>query len=172
MDQYHIPHLGVKADDKKLGLLVVWRCPQCEKTQPFYLYSSTVAMRFMAIKFSRSKEIRDVRCEKCHYEIKVSEADYPKLVAMAEATAQYTKGKFTYEQYRNALQQQDTQLFNDLLALTENWKCPYCGEENPVSFDKCWKCSETEPTEEKIEGGTQDNVDLPGLGKGGNPWEQ
>ena len=112
-------------------------------------------------------------CHSCGYELRIDPSDSPHLKALAELTSRFKRSDVTPEAYRAALDTSETQLIHDLKALTDTWRCPVCGEENPGGFEECWKCrNETAIPEGDETPQSGDGSDVPGFRKGGNAWEQ
>jgi rubredoxin len=142
------PGLGLKADERTHGVLLVWTCPRCEEERAFHLIERGVTLNLLGADLGRRADMLDARCVTCGYEHPVDPAEAERLKVVAEATARYLTGRLPADPYRQAVEQAGTKLVAELKALVETWKCPTCGEDNPASFDACWKCAESDADEE------------------------
>lgn len=163
---------GLKTTERSLGVLLVWKCPRCEADRDFHLVAQNMAftlMHFLSV--LRSKDSAYAKCATCGYDVKIAPSDASAIHPIMTLTAQFQNHSLTRDTYRECLERLDAQVVRDLIQLTDTWKCPQCGEENPLSFSQCWNCSEvTDATDppDPTDSGPRPNA---GLGRGGNPWE-
>ena len=162
----------LKSTERSLGLLILWKCPRCEQERDFWLVTRSVGLSLLTLDFSRSKDMLDARCSTCAYEVRIDPSDSDKLKAISEITAQLKNSTIMTDDYRRRLDQVGSRLIYDLKALTETWQCPVCGEDNPVGFGECWKCTGDADTAGAQSSDSAEPPDIPGFSKGRNAWEQ
>ena len=164
------PSLRLCTSETDGGVVIVWTCPQCQEPRDFHLIVRNAALSFVDLAFSKSEDMLDLRCAHCAYEFKVAPSERPMLDASKKLTAGLKAGTLKSDAYRNELKTIPAAFLKDLVALTDVWKCPQCGEENPASFESCWKCEpqSTGNGEEPADRGEP----LPGFFQGGNAWEK
>jgi hypothetical protein len=159
-------HLGVEELDR--GACIIWRCPRCEEPRDFRLIQSRGNVSLLGLEFSKPAVMMDLRCSACGYEIRVDPSEESVLVQISEATRLFKSGSVSAQVYQETIRGTSARFVGVLKALNENWRCSSCGEENPITFDSCWKC--------RRKSGAR-SVDLmpgePPVGPrpGGNPWE-
>jgi phage FluMu protein Com len=155
-----------KKDD---GAYLIWKCPKCEEQRHFHLIESHVQMQTHGVTLGEKNTMLDLRCATCAYELRVSPTER-ELVEQAHALTQdFQQGKLTAEAYAAKIKELPARFIRDLLALTMEWKCPGCGEANPITFDVCWNCQS-----KQIKGSiqlTEDVKPLPGFKTHTNPWD-
>jgi hypothetical protein len=163
----YLLHLGVT--EENAGVFLVWRCPQCETEQDFDLIKSEGNVSLLGLPLTRPETMLDLRCCNCRYEIRVSYSERALLDRAGEATRLLKAGGLAPRAYVASIQEIPARFVEDLLAVTQTWKCPKCGEANPTSFNLCWNCSSKEGPQPRVLDGTEKPV--PGFPRGGNPWE-
>ncbi|MEW6302767.1 MAG: hypothetical protein AB1705_04805, partial [Verrucomicrobiota bacterium] len=92
------------------------------------------------MELSKPHVLLDLKCAGCAYEVKVSPSEMELLDKAREATRAMKAGSLDAEGYLSALHELNAGFVKDLVALTQVWKCPKCGEENPANFEACWNC--------------------------------
>jgi hypothetical protein len=152
------------------GVCLVWQCPQCRVPRDFQMIESKAGFSILGVQVDKPCEMTDLRCCDCGYEIRVHASDRRLLEEAEQLTCLLKKGLLTLDSYQSEIRALPARFVKELLALTEVWKCPTCGEENPLSFDSCWKC--------RAKGGSgsgevdADAKPFQSSLEGGNPWEK
>lgn len=151
------------------GVYLVWKCPKCEEQRHYHLIESHVQMQTHGVTLGGKNTMLDLRCATCAYELRVPPEERAQADQARDITQQFLQGKLDAANYMAQIKAIPARFIKDLLALTEEWKCPSCGEENPVTFDACWSCQS-----KQIKGPivlTEDVKPLPGFKTHTNPWD-
>ena len=163
----HLAHLGVRECDE--GACIVWKCPRCGVPRDYHLIESRGNFSIIGIEFSRPAILLDLRCSECGYEVRVDPSEKPMLDETIKMTRLLKAGSISIGAYQESIRRLPTRFVGALKALNEVWRCSGCREENPVSFDSCWNCRSPKGTPSTCVVDSEEP--LPGLGRGGNPWE-
>jgi hypothetical protein len=164
-----LPHLlRLSADEQNEGAFLVWKCPQCQVEGDFELIVTRGGLSVAGLSLGKPETMLDLRCSKCRYEFKVAVAERGLLDQVREATRLLKAGALTPQTYVATVRETPARFVKDLLALSETWKCPKCGEANPLGFDTCWNCS-SKGTAAEIP--PESAEPYPGIPRGGNSWE-
>jgi hypothetical protein len=157
---------GKENDD---GACLVWKCPKCEDIRDYHLLESRVQMSVAGLALGESTAMLDLRCVTCQFELRVPPGERALVGQAREITKAFRQGQMNPQKYIETIKALPARFIKDLLALTQEWKCAECGEENPVTFGTCWKCQakhhEGEPEL------SEDAKPLSDFPHGGNPWE-
>jgi rubredoxin len=164
----HLSHLPLKERVQDEGVFLVWDCPRCALTKDFHLIKSRTYLSLLGLEFESSKTLLDLQCAGCKYEVRASPSEITLLESAKELTDRLKGYDLTREAYLADLKALDANFIKDFVALTQNWKCPKCGEENPVSFESCWSCNSKEADTSELD---DDAKPFPGMPRGGNSWE-
>jgi len=162
--------ISLKVREKDNGLWLIWKCPRCLVETNFNAVVSHGNVQFVGLELSSPVIMLDLRCERCKYELRVSPSERESLEKLRDITRLFVEKNITRTEYESRVLQMPAQFAKDLAALTQNWKCPRCGEENPVSFDTCWNCSTRENNAANEI--SDDAKPFPTIPQGGNSWEQ
>lgn len=167
-----IPWLGVIGSTHSEGVVLVWTCPTCQESRDLHLVISVTDVVLMPLPLpSSSGEMLALHCPACGNGLRVVPEEKEGVLEVAKLTAQLRAGKLNEEAYREAVKGTNYQFVRHLVALTETWKCETCGEENPINFDACWKCSgQADAQQEPLD--SEDESPLPGSGSPGLPWDR
>lgn len=170
MSVSHIIGLGGKLEN--FGLLLVWKCPHCEEERDFNLVGKILELEILhlipIVDFNR---ILFARCSKCPFEIGLTPPDIHHIKKIKQTTGRYKNKELQESEYHQALESLGIPLIHDLKVMTETWKCPQCGEENPTTFTQCWNCTEHENKDVSPETTAPQNPPIRGIGGTSNPWE-
>lgn len=162
--------VGLVVREKDNGLWLVWKCPRCLVETNFNAIVSHGNVELIGLELSPPITMLDLRCERCKFELRVAPSERESLEKLRDITRHLIEGNIPRAEYEAQVLEMPAQFVKDLAALTQNWKCPSCGEENPVSFDTCWNCSSRENgSTDKI---SEDAKPFPTIPRGGNSWEQ
>ncbi len=168
---FHPPRLlALKIREKDNGLFLIWKCPRCLEMAGFHAVIGRGNVSILGLELSDPVTLIDLRCSSCNYELRVAPSERESLEKLGEATRRLLAGEISSATYHALVRGTPAQFVKDLEALTRHWKCPACGEENPVSFDSCWSCSSRQNA-----GGAElepNAKPFPTMPKGGDPWEQ
>jgi hypothetical protein len=129
---------------RDFGPLLPIHCPQCDTDQVYRLFTCRDELPLNTF---RSWFLYCPQCEREEYLSKGDCEHVSELCALAEAAA---AGKIEGDGLSEEVKALDLDVVNGLLALTEDWSCPSCGEEVPVSFAVCWKCGTEAPESQTI----------------------
>lgn len=162
--------IGLRGHDENEGVCLIWKCPQCEAERSFQLVTGHVQLSVAGLVNINGSEalVVDLRCVQCHYDFRVPPQERESVEQVRELTEQLTAGGLTKEAYVAKVKALPMKFVKDLLALTEEWKCGDCGEENPITFGNCWKCQSKHNTGAGLSG---DAKPLPGFRTHTNPWD-
>jgi hypothetical protein len=164
----HLVHLAIRERVQDEGAFLRWDCPRCESIRNFHLINSRTHLSFLGLEFETSKTLLDLRCTDCKYDVRVYPSERNLLDNAKELTARLMRSELNYQVYMVELQALDAKFVKDIIALTQNWKCSKCGEENPSSFESCWSCKSKEGGSTEV---NDDAKPFPSVPRGGNPWE-
>jgi hypothetical protein len=159
---------AVSGTEKISGVCLVWKCPRCNDVRDFRLVEAEVNVGVLGMKVAELGKMLDLRCDRCRFELKINPVEKPLLAQTAELTKALKEGRLAPADYVAQLTSAPSLFVKHLLALTQNWNCPACGEENPISFDTCWQCSSTASSGHEI---PDDAKPFPGLPVAKQPWE-
>lgn len=158
---------GEKKNDD--GAYLIWKCPECEEQRHYHLIESHVQMKLHGMGLGENNTLLDLRCATCAYELRVPPTERALVDQAHELTQAFQQGQLTAEVYAAKIRELPARFIKDLLALTQEWKCPSCGEANPVTFNACWNCqSKQKKAPLEI---SDDAQPLPGFKTHTNPWD-
>lgn len=165
-----MPSLRLLSSEADGGVVIEWTCPECRVPRDFHLVVRSTALAVIGLAFGKSGDMLDLRCAHCAYELKVHASERPMRDAAKTLTSGLKAGTLTPDAYRAELEALAAAFVKELEALTDVWKCPQCGEDNPVSFESCWNCGprRADNGDPSADGGQP----LPGIYQGGNAWEK
>lgn len=124
------------------GCFLPHQCPVCgaEKFHLIETRSGSLWLTFLGIgtgwKF---------RCEGCSHSIPLNDHEAKEALFLKAKIADFHKGKVTAEQLNDTLAKSSLACLHDLDKRSQKWACPQCSEENPATFDLCWKCQASRP---------------------------
>jgi len=159
---------GKENDD---GACLVWKCPQCEVVKRYHLISGGIQITVVGLGIAGSESfVYDLRCATCKYDLRVPAKELPIVEQCRELTSQLAYGQLSAEAYGAKIKELPARFIKELLALTQEWKCTTCGEENPITFDACWSCQSKQKKAPTLEV-SDDAQPLPGFKTHTNPWD-
>lgn len=161
--------LKLKASERNNGLCLVWKCPKCSDLAEFYTISGKAKISVIGLDVSEFASTINLRCSKCRYELSVSRDEQAWVAKLTDLTRQLLEEKITSDTYQRTIKDTPATFVKTLLALSQNWKCPTCGEENPVSFELCWNCASRENPHPDVN--DENAKPFPAMPRGGNAWE-
>jgi hypothetical protein len=162
--------LGLAVREQDNGHWLVWKCPRCLVVADFNAVVSHGNTTLLGLELAAAVTMIDLRCTRCKFDLRVDPQEREILEKLRDATRLLLEGKISRAEYEALVLQTPAQFVKDLSALTRNWKCPGCGEENPVNFDTCWNCSSRHNPE--IGEIPEEAKPFPTMPRGGNPWEK
>jgi hypothetical protein len=117
----------------------VEQCPHCRRVGEFWLVELSGSVGpFAGIGYS-------VACKACSFEKLVSNAEAKRLDALAHDYSQLIAGFWTVEAFHARIDALRLPALEQIKAEARAWRCTTCTEENPMSFDLCWKCGGASP---------------------------
>lgn len=140
-----VPHLlQLKVRTGEHGICLIWKCPHCMQVAHFILTLTNSNVALAGFRFGAVARMIALRCSACRYDLGVDESEKQWLAKLSEATARLQKEEMTPEEYHTFVTSLPAQFIKDLVSLSQTWKCPVCGEQNPDNFESCWNCSSSQ----------------------------
>jgi hypothetical protein len=139
----------------------VEQCPHCRRVQEFWLVELAGSVGpIIGTGYS-------IACKACSFEKLVAKAEAKQLDALAQDYSRLIAGLCTTDVFQARVDAARLPAIEQIRAAARAWDCPQCGEENPLSFELCWKCGAASPVPATP---GSDEPRLPDVG-GRHPWE-
>jgi hypothetical protein len=138
------------------------RCPHCRRTDEFWLVELSGQVGFIG------GTGYSIACKQCDFEKPISKADAKIFDAIAQEYRDVKAGLLAVDAFQARIDARKLPVMEQLRAEARSWNCEKCSEENPSSFDLCWKCGAVSPVPSSD---APQAPELPDVG-GRHPWEQ
>lgn len=140
---------------------LVEQCPHCQRIGEFWLVELSGGVGiFSGFGYS-------LACKACDFEKLVNKAEAARLETLAHDYSQCVAGLWSVEAFQARVDAERLPAIEQIRAEARVWRCTQCTEENPASFDLCWKCGAVSPVAGPA---GPDSPRLPDVG-GRHPWE-
>ena len=137
-------------DEKDHGRALVWQCHRCGDPQDFHFITGVGQFKLFGMPFNAPHRVAYMRCKKCTYDVKVEPEEQPLADTIREITERLTAGLLKPAAYKAEIEAVPAHFMAAIRAVSENWDCPGCKEENPMGFVECWNCQKPMPGAEHI----------------------
>jgi hypothetical protein len=140
-DGQRLPTLPLGVSETDNGRCLVWNCPRCGEFGAFHAVENRGGNTRSGVADAEPVGWIELRCCGCKFRIRVDMSEREALLGLRDLTRRLDRGDLNREQYQNILLKYPAQFVKELAALTQERKCPQCGETCPVTFTQCWNCS-------------------------------
>jgi hypothetical protein len=131
--------MHVSKSRRPLKPCFVEQCPHCRRVGEFWLVELSGSVGpFAGIGYS-------VACKACSFEKLVSKPDAKRLDTLAADYAQLLAGLWSVEAFQARVDAARLPAVDQIRAEAKAWRCATCTEDNPMSFEVCWKCGASSP---------------------------
>jgi hypothetical protein len=137
-------------DEKDHGRALVWQCHRCGDLQDFHFITGVGQFKLFGMPFNAPHKVAYVRCKKCSYDVKIAPEESPLAETMRDCTERLAQGSLTAATYKKEIEAIPAHFLAEIRAVSENWTCPSCNEENPMGFVECWSCHKPMPGAEDL----------------------
>lgn len=127
-------------------------CPKCHKEVFLHFVKSKVALTVWHVPVAESDTAWYLICPECGLEILLQEQDIERARSANEWTLGLLKARASHEDIRRELADFKIEVLERLLKATVEWRCNNCGNAVPATFDTCWNCGASAPSEAGVPG--------------------
>lgn len=137
-------------EEKDHGRTLVWQCHRCGEPRDFHFITGVGQFKLFGMPFNAPHKVAYMRCKKCAFDVKVEPEERPLADTMKEITDRLAAGSLKPTAYKAEIEAIPAHFMAAIRAVSENWECPGCKEENPMGFVECWNCQKPMPGAEDI----------------------
>jgi rubrerythrin len=153
--------MHVSKSRRLLKPCLVEQCPHCRRIEEFWLVELSGQVSFIGgVGYS-------IACQHCSFEKPLAKPDAVKLDALAGQYRALLEKRIPLESFEREVVAMQLKAIQEIRNEGRVWRCANCKEENPTTFETCWKCSSESPVKST---GSPSPPRLPDLG-GGHAWE-
>ena len=109
-------------------------CPMCSERTTFHLLVAPIDP-------SPEDQIVGIICEKCGYEVLVTEQEErDRLAQVSGIWQEYEAGAIDADTTAMRQAEVGSKVVARVVEESKSWICPKCSEKNPLNFIECWNC--------------------------------